>query len=205
MPAQRTPFTGTRRSTANLPMGARWRVALLIGLLLAVTACRELSGSAERVDEITVPVNPAAADAPRIEVSGRTEGHCGGEGGCVYFGKLNGPVSEGFGYEVGWEFLHDEERGLAVPEDIELPLAVPGTHVLQFYAQEASDVMVNDERQLEAVVARCDGRFDVSEGATAVRIEVTFLFDTAGDGRCSIARLGAPMEPATTFGPTLSP
>lgn len=186
-------------------MGAGWRVTLLIGLLLAVTGCGELSGSAERVDEITVPVNRAATDAPRIEVSGRTEGLCGGEGGCVYFGKLNGPVSEGFGYEVGWEFLHDEERRLTVPDDIELPRAMPGTHVIQLYAQEASDVIVNDERQLEAVVARCNGRFDVSEGATAVRIEVTFLFDTAGEGRCSIARLGEPMEPATTFGPTPSP
>jgi hypothetical protein len=186
-------------------MGAGWRVALLIGLLLAVTGCGELSGSAERVDEITVPVNPAAADAPRIEVSGRTEGRCGGEGGCVYFGKLNGPVSEGFGYEVGWEFHEDEEGRLSVPDDIEMPLAVPGKHVIQLYAQEASDVIVNDQRQLEAVVARCNGRFDVSEGATTVLIEVTFLFDAAGEGRCSIARLGSPMEPAITFEPTPSP
>ena len=186
-------------------MGAGRRVALLIGLLLAVTGCGELSGSAERVDEITVPVNPAAADAPRIEVSGRIEGRCGGEGSCVYFGKLNGPASEGFGYEVGWEFLHDEARGLAVPDAIEMPLAVPGTHVIQLYAQEASDVIVNDERQLEAVVARCNGRFDVSEGTTTVLIEVTFLFDAAAERRCSIARLGSPMEPAITFGPTPSP
>ena len=73
-------------------------------------------------------MNPAAADAPRIQVSGRTEGLCGGEGGCVYFAKLNGPASEGFGYEVGWEFVHDEERSLSVPDDIELPLAMPGRH-----------------------------------------------------------------------------
>lgn len=66
-------------------------------------------------------------------------------------------------------------------------------------------MFVNGERQLEAVVARCSARFDVSEGAPEVLIEVTFRFDAAGDDRCSIARLSAPMEPAVTFGPTPSP
>lgn len=174
---------------------------LLIGLLLTVAGCGDVSRSVERVDEITVPVNSSAADASRIEVSGRTQGLCVGEDGCVYFGKLNGPVSEGFGYEVGWEFLEDEQGRLTVPDDIEMPLAVPGTHVIQLYAQ-ASDVIVNEERQLEAVMARCSARFDVADGDNHVRIEVTFIFDAPGEGDCSVARLGEPMEPAFTSGPT---
>jgi hypothetical protein len=75
---------------------------------------------------------------------------------------------------------------------------------MQLYAQEASDVLVNEERQLEAIVARCSARFDASVAETEVLIEVTFLFDRPSEGRCSIARQGAPMEPAATFQPTPS-
>lgn len=176
----------------------------LIGLMLLLAACGAVSQTAEVVHELTVPVNSDAADAPRIEVSGRTEGLCGGEGGCVYFGKLNGPHSEGFGYEVGWKFELDAQGRLTVPDDVEMPLAVPGTHVIQLYAQQASDVIVNDERQLEAVVARCNARFDVGDDETQVAIEVTFTFDDPDLGACSLGRHGAPMEPAITFAPTPS-
>lgn len=181
------------------------RAGALIGLLLILAGCGQLSRSVERVEEITVPVNSAAADPPRVEVTGRTAGLCGGEGGCVYFGKLNGPHSEGFGYEVGWEFEQDVEGRLTVPDDIEMPLAVPGTHVIQLYAQQASDVMVNDERQLEAVVARCNARFDASDSDTRVLIEVAFTFDAPGEGTCTILRMGELMEPGFTFAPIPSP
>lgn len=187
----------------TVPTMADCTRGLLIGLMLTVAGCGVVSRSAEQLHEITVPVNPDADDAPHIEVSGRTEGLCGGEDGCVYFGKLNGPWSEGFGYEVGWEFHEDEEGRLTVPDDIEMPLAVPGTHVIQLYAQ-ASDVIANGERQLEDVMARCSARFDVADGDTQVRIEVTFTFDPSGEGHCSTAPLGEPMEPVFTSGPTPS-
>lgn len=182
---------------------ARGNRLWLIGLALVVAACGAPQSSAEHTQEITVPLNSAAADAPRIEVSGRTAGLCGGEGGCLYAGTMSGPHAEGFGYEVGWEFEWAPDGTLRVPEDVEMPLAVPGDHVIQLYAQQVSDVVVNDERQLEAVVARCNARISVAESETAVELEVefAFAFDEPGVGRCSITRRGAPMEPAFTFAP----
>lgn len=181
-------------------MGSRHGASALAILALVAAGCGAISRSVEMVEEITVPVNPAATDSPRIEVSGRTEGLCG-EGGCAYFAKLNGPHIEGFGYEVGWEFERTPAGDLVVPDDIEMPLAVPGEHVIQFYAQQASEVIGNDERQLEAVVARCNARLSVDASETLVELDVEFIFDEPGEGRCSIARHGAPVEPAFTFAP----
>jgi len=172
---------------------------------VVLAGCGEVSRSARQEVEVTVPVNSAAADATPIEVTGYTEGLCGGEGGCIYVGKLNGPHSQGFGYEVGWEFERDVDGKLTVPDEVEMPLAVPGTHVIQLYAQQVSDVRVNDERQLEAIVARCDARFDVADGERQVALEVEFTFDDPDHGTCSFARSGAPMEPAFTFAPMPSP
>jgi hypothetical protein len=185
-------------------MASRHRASALVILVVLVAGCGAASQSVEMVQEITVPVNREAVDAPRIQVTGRTEGLCGGEGGCVYFGTLSGPHSEGFGYEAGWEFELTPEGEIVVPDDIEMPLAVPGEHVIQLYAQQASDAIVNDERQLEAVVARCNARLSVDAREAAVELEVEFIFDEPGEGRCSIARHRAPMEPAFTFAPAPS-
>lgn len=185
-----------------MPEAAR-RLSIVV-LLLIIGGCAAVSQRAEHAEEVTVPVNPDAADAPIIEVSGTTEGLCGGEGGCIYAATLSGPHAEGFGYQVGWEFERHPDGTLTVPDDVEMPRAVPGTHVIQLYAQHVSDVRVNDERQLEAVVARCNARFDVAEDERQVLIEVAFTFEDPDDGQCSLARLGAPMEPAITFAPTPS-
>lgn len=185
-------------------MADRSRGVYLIGLVIMLAGCAAVSQRAEHAEEVTVPVNPDAAHAPIIEVSGTTDGLCGGEGGCIYAATLSGPHAEGFGYQVGWEFERNPDGTLTVPDDVEMPRAVPGTHVIQLYAQHVSDVRVNDERQLEAVVARCNARFDVDEDEREVVIEVAFTFEDPDEGLCSLARLGAPMEPALTFAPTPS-